>query len=81
MNEQRIQSNLRKLIAAFLVICLLIGGIAQYFLRCVSDLYTESVQGRLEERALQVESQCSRAFYDSNLGLNTIGYATPFSAS
>lgn len=171
MDEQRIQSNLKKLIVVFLVICLLIGGISRYLLRSVSDLYTESVQGRLEERALQYkksflfkvnsdlqtlrvmacmledtadqcttseekggllsnlwdagmmvefvrlcyftadgegvqltsqgdllsiqtaeeteamqnavqqalqgESQCSRAFYDPNLGLNTIGYATP----
>lgn len=171
MDEQKVQSNLKKLIAVFLVICLLIGGIAQYLFRSVSDLYTESVQGRLEERALQYkksflfkmnsdlqtlrvmacmledaavqnttseakckllsnlwdagmmvefirlcyfnsngigvqltsqgesdsiqlteenaemqdaiqqalqgESQCSRAFYNPNLGLNIIGYATP----
>lgn len=53
MDEQQIQSNLKKLMAGFLVICLLIGGVSRYLFRSVSDLYVESVQGRLEERALQ----------------------------
>ena len=53
MNEQRIRSNLKKLVAGFFAIFLLIGGISQYLFRSVTDLYTESVHGRLEERALQ----------------------------
>ena len=53
MDEQKIRSNLKKLLIVFLAICLLIGSIAQYLFRSVSDLYIESVQGRLEERALQ----------------------------
>lgn len=53
MGEQRIQSNFKKLVAVFLAICLLIGGISQYLFRSVSDLYLESVRGRMEERALQ----------------------------
>ena len=36
MDEQKIQSNLKKLIVVFLAICLLIGGIAQYLLSSVS---------------------------------------------
>lgn len=56
MDEQKIQSNLKKLIVVFLAICLLIGGIAQYLLSSVSDLYIESVQGRLEERAHQYKN-------------------------
>ena len=39
--------------AGFFAIFLLIGGISQYLFRSVTDLYTESVHGRLEERALQ----------------------------
>lgn len=175
MDEQKIQSNLKKLLIVFLAICLLIGGVAQYLFRSVSNLYIESVQGRLEERAcqyknsflfkansdlqtlramacmledtieasasakaagerlaylwdasrtagfarlcyfnpygegmqlssdgevialqtdeeaaemqsiiqqaLQGKSQCSQAFYDSNLGYNTISYATPIYAN
>ena len=53
MDEQKISSNLKKLLVVFLLICLLIGGISQYLFRSVSDLYVVSVQGRLEERALQ----------------------------
>lgn len=53
MDEQQIKTNLKKLMAGFLVICLLIGGVSRYLFRSVSDLYVESVQGRLEERALQ----------------------------
>lgn len=53
MDEQQIRAGLKKLLAIFLVICLLLGGIAQYLFRSVSDLYLVSVQGRLEERALQ----------------------------
>lgn len=53
MEEQQIRSNLKKLVAGFLAICLLIGGVSQYLFRSVSDLYAESIQGRLEERALQ----------------------------
>lgn len=53
MDEQQIRSNLKKLVAGFLVICLLIGCISGYFFHSVSHLYQESVQGRLEERALQ----------------------------
>lgn len=56
MDEQRIKSNLKKLLIVFLMICLLIGGVAQYLFRSVSDLYVESVQGRLEERALQYKN-------------------------
>ena len=53
MNEQKVRSNLKKLVVVFLVICLLIGGVSQYLFRSVTNLYTESIQGRLEERALQ----------------------------
>lgn len=53
MDDQKIRSNLKKLVAVFLIICLLIGGFSQYLFSSVSDLYVESVQGRLEERALQ----------------------------
>ena len=53
MNAQRIRASLKKLLAIFIVICLLLGGVAQYLFRSVSDLYLVSVQGRLEERALQ----------------------------
>lgn len=55
MDEQKIRSNLKKLIIAFLAICLLIGCVSQYLFGSIADLYTESVQGRLEERALQYE--------------------------
>ena len=47
MDEQQIRAGLKKLLAIFLVICLLLGGIAQYLFRSVSDLYLVSVQGRL----------------------------------
>lgn len=53
MDEQRIQASLKKLLAVFIVICLLLGGLGQYLFRSVSDLYLVSVQGRMEERALQ----------------------------
>lgn len=55
MDEQKIRSNLKKLVIGFLAICLLIGCISQYLFGSIANLYTESVQGRLEERALQYE--------------------------
>lgn len=53
MDEQRIQASLKKLLAVFIIICLLLGGLGQYLFRSVSNLYLVSVQGRMEERALQ----------------------------
>lgn len=69
MDEQKIQSNLKKLLIVFLVICLLIAGIAQYLFRSVSNLYIESVQGRLEERALQYKKSF---LFKANSDLQTL---------
>lgn len=69
MDEQKIQSNLNKLLIVFLAICLLIGGVAQYLFRSVSDLYIESVQGRLEERAHQYKNSF---LFKTNSDLQTL---------
>ena len=69
MEEQKIQSNLKKLIVVFLIICLLIGSFSQYFFRSVSELYTESVQGLLEERALQYKKSF---LFKTNSDLQTL---------
>lgn len=69
MDEQQIRSNLKKLVAAFLVICLLIVGISQYLFRSVSSLYDESVEGRLEERALQYKKSF---LFKTNADLQTL---------
>lgn len=69
MDEQKIQSNLKKLLLVFLAICLLIGGVAQYLFRSVSDLYMQSVQGRLEERALQYKKSF---LFKTNSDLQTL---------
>lgn len=53
MDSRKIRSNLKTLVAIFLVICLLIACVAQYLFGSVTELYTESIQGRLEERAEQ----------------------------
>ena len=69
MDEEKIQSNLKKLIIVFLAICLVIGGVAQHLFRSVSDLYLESVQGRLEERALQYKTSF---LFKTNSDLQTL---------
>lgn len=69
MDEQKIQSNLKKLFIVFLVICLLIGCVAQYLFQSVSDLYIESVQGRLEERAIQYKNSF---LFKTNSDLQTL---------
>ena len=69
MDEKKIQSNLKKLLIIFLAICLLIGGVAQYLFRSVSDLYIESVQGRLEERAHQYKNSF---LFKTNSDLQTL---------
>lgn len=69
MEEQQIRSNLKKLLIVFLAVCLLIGGIAQYLFRSVSDLYMESVKGRLEERALQYKKSF---LFKANSDLQTL---------
>lgn len=55
MDEQKMRANLKKLVAGFLVACLVIGGISQYLFRSVTSLYTETIRGRLEERAAQYQ--------------------------
>lgn len=73
MNEQKIRSNLKKLVVAFLAICLLIGGVSQYLFRSVTNLYTESIQGRLEERALQYKQSF---IFKTNSDLQTLSAMT-----
>ena len=53
MNEQKIQSNLKKMALAFIAVFLLIGLVSSYLFQSVTDLYEQSVQGRLAERAVQ----------------------------
>lgn len=53
MDEQKIQSNLKKLAVVFIVVFLLIGGVSHYLFQSVTNLYEESIQGRLAERAVQ----------------------------
>ena len=73
MNEQKVRSNLKKLVVVFLVICLLIGGVSQYLFRSVTNLYTESIQGRLEERALQYKQSF---MFKTNSDLQTLSAMT-----
>ena len=53
MGEQKIRSKLKKLVIVFLIVCSIIVGVSRCLLGSVTELYAESVQGRLEERALQ----------------------------
>ena len=69
MDEKEIRSNVKKLLIVFLAICLLIGGVAQYLFHSVSDLYIESVQGRLEERAQQYKNSF---LFKTNSDLQTL---------
>lgn len=69
MDEQRIRSNLKKLVVIFLVVCVLIAGMSRYLFYSVSALYKESVQGRLEERALQYKQSF---LFKANSDLQTL---------
>lgn len=69
MGEQKIRSNLKKLAAVFLVVCLIIIGFSRYLLGSVTDLYDESVQGHLEERALQYKKSF---LFKTNSDLQTL---------
>ena len=73
MNEQKIRSNLKKIIIVFLAICLLIGGVSRYLFRSVTNLYEESIQGRLEERALQYKQSF---IFKTNSDLQTLSAMT-----
>lgn len=56
MDEQKIRSNLKKLVAVFFIIFLLISGVSQFLMYSVMNLYAQSIEGRLKERALQYKT-------------------------
>lgn len=55
MDERKVKSSLKKLVAIFMVVCIIATGISQYMYRSANSLYKQSVYSRLEERAIQYQ--------------------------